>query len=182
VLSVEEETSFANVNLRTLIRPMYFCNLSRQLKFLKNNFIKMPKSLHKRLYFFRENVSKIVTMTPWSSVKSFFNLQAVPELSHGHQGSMLWTQSSAIFDNFRRKNWRFFLKNNDMIIFLHNSTLFWVKQAIFVNVLPIFCENIFLNHNIGPRMGEFSPTGQLFSSCTVLKIAETARIYCLQAQ
>jgi hypothetical protein len=45
-------------------------------------------------------------------------------------GSMLRSQFSAIFDNFRRKNWRFSQKrcyDN----FLHNLTLFRVKEAIF---------------------------------------------------
>jgi hypothetical protein len=47
------------------------------------------------------------------------------------QGSMLWSQFSAIFDNIRRKN-AVFLKTNVMINILHILALFWVKNAIFL--------------------------------------------------
>jgi hypothetical protein len=41
--------------------------------------------------------------------------------SHTHQGSMLWSQFSAIFDNFRQKKLAFFSKTNVMItIFAKN--------------------------------------------------------------
>jgi hypothetical protein len=56
---------------------------------------------------------------------------------------MLWPQFSAIYDNFRRKDWRFFSKTNVMIKFLHDLVLFLVKNANF------FGENI-KNHNRGP--------------------------------
>jgi hypothetical protein len=45
---------------------------------------------------------------------------------HMHQGSMLWSQFSAIFVNFWRKKWRFSQKTNVMIKFLHNLSLFLV--------------------------------------------------------
>jgi hypothetical protein len=35
------------------------------------------------------------------------------------------------FDNFRRKNWRFFTKTNVMIKFLNNLALFLVKNTNF---------------------------------------------------
>jgi hypothetical protein len=54
------------------------------------------------------------------------------------QGSMLCSQFSAIFANFRRKYWRFFSKT---IQFLHNLALVWVKNA---NFLPIFFRKYFL--------------------------------------
>jgi hypothetical protein len=45
---------------------------------------------------------------------------------------MLWSQFSAIFDDFRRKNWRFSQKPMlCMIQILPNLALFWVKNAIF---------------------------------------------------
>jgi hypothetical protein len=56
-------------------------------------------------------------------------------------GSMLWSQFSTIFDNFRRKNWRFSQKTNVMIIILHNIALLWVKNANFFAIF--FSENIF---------------------------------------
>jgi hypothetical protein len=63
-------------------------------------------------------------------------------------GSMLWSQFSAIFDNFRRTKLAFFSKTNVMIKILHNLALFWVKNANF------FCWNFrrkyLKNHNIGP--------------------------------
>jgi hypothetical protein len=46
-------------------------------------------------------------------------------------GSMLWSQFSAIFANFRRKNWRFSQKSNGMIKMLHNLALFWIKTPFF---------------------------------------------------
>jgi hypothetical protein len=46
-------------------------------------------------------------------------------------GSMLWSQFSAIFSNFRRKNWCFFLNSNVMINFFQNLALSWVKNANF---------------------------------------------------
>jgi hypothetical protein len=64
---------------------------------------------------------------------------------------MLWSQFSAIFDNFWRKNWRFFSKTNVMIKILHNLALFRVKNANFF--AKFFGENILKNHNIGPWTG-----------------------------
>jgi hypothetical protein len=49
-----------------------------------------------------------------------FNL----ECGEGDQGLMLLSQFSAIFDNFRRKNWAFFSKTNVIIKILHNIALF----------------------------------------------------------
>jgi hypothetical protein len=62
-------------------------------------------------------------------------------------GSMLWSQFSAILDNFRRKNLRFSQK-----------PLLWSKFCInylcFESKTPIFCwifrRKYFRNHNIGP--------------------------------
>jgi Fe-S cluster biosynthesis and repair protein YggX len=50
------------------------------------------------------------------------------------------SQFSAIFDNFRRKNWRFFSKTNVMIIFLNNLALLRVKNA---NFSQLFSAKIF---------------------------------------
>jgi hypothetical protein len=58
---------------------------------------------------------------------------------------------SAIFDNFRQNICRFSKKNNVMIIILHNFALSWVKSTNFF--AKFFGENIFKNHNIGPRKG-----------------------------
>jgi hypothetical protein len=62
-------------------------------------------------------------------------------------GSMLWSQFSAIFDNFRRKNWRFSKKP---II----RSKFWIIYLCFESKTPIFCQKIrrkyFRNHYIGP--------------------------------
>jgi hypothetical protein len=55
-------------------------------------------------------------------------------------GSMLWSQFSAIFDNFRRKKLAFFSKTNVMMKLLNNLALFWVKNA---NFLPIYSAKIF---------------------------------------
>jgi hypothetical protein len=69
---------------------------------------------------FDENVgARVVFFLPWPS-------------SQGDQGSMLWSQFFAIFDNFRRRKLAFFSKTNVMIKFWHNVALFWVKNAIFL--------------------------------------------------
>jgi hypothetical protein len=54
---------------------------------------------------------------------------------------MLWSQFSAIYDNFRRKNLRFSQKPMLWSQFLHNSALIWVKNANFF--AEFFGENIF---------------------------------------
>jgi hypothetical protein len=54
--------------------------------------------------------------------------------------SMLWSQFSAIFDNFLAKKLAFLSKTNVMIKFLHNLALFWVKNANFF--AEFFGENI----------------------------------------
>jgi hypothetical protein len=52
--------------------------------------------------------------------------------------------------------------------FFNNLALFWVKNANFF--ADFFGENILKNHNIGPRMTEFSPIVQLlFIWAIVLK-------------
>jgi hypothetical protein len=58
----------------------------------------------------------------------------------GDQGPMLWSQFSAIFNNFRQKNWRFSQNTNVMINFFRNLALFWVKNADFF--ANFFGENI----------------------------------------
>jgi hypothetical protein len=46
-----------------------------------------------------------------------------------YQGSMLWSQFSAIFDNFRRKNWRFSQKPMLWLKFLQKLAVVWAKNA-----------------------------------------------------
>jgi hypothetical protein len=53
------------------------------------------------------------------------------------------------FPQFSEKKLAFFLKTNVMINLFLNLALFWVKNANFF--AKIFGENIFKNHNIGPR-------------------------------
>jgi hypothetical protein len=55
-------------------------------------------------------------------------------------GSMLWSQFSVIFPNFRQKIGGF-LKNQCYDQNLHNLALFWAKNANFF--AEIFGENIF---------------------------------------
>jgi hypothetical protein len=76
------------------------------------------------------------------------------------QGSMLWSQFSAIFRQFSAKNWRYSQKTiNDR--FLHNIAMFRVKNAIFSQN---FRRKSFKYHNIGPRLDKISPIGRLTSS------------------
>jgi hypothetical protein len=71
------------------------------------------------------------------------------ERNGSYLGPMLWSQFSAIFDNFRRKNWRFYQK-----------TMLWSKFCIIVLSYVLsqkrqffrwfFRRKYFKNHNIGP--------------------------------
>jgi hypothetical protein len=92
-----------------------------------------------------------IVLPYWTALDSFLINTLLPfkrslhRIGFAHLGSMLWSQFSAIFDNCRWKNWRFFSKTNVMINFLNNFALFWAKNA------NVFVENILKNHNIGPR-------------------------------
>jgi hypothetical protein len=88
---------------------------------------------------FNKILAKFLGHTGFSSVQSF------------DQGSMIWSQFSAIFDNFlRKKKLAFFLKTNIMINILHNLHSFVLsqKRPLFWR---IFRWKYFKNHNIGPR-------------------------------
>jgi hypothetical protein len=50
-----------------------------------------------------------------------------------YQESMVWSQFSAIFANFRRKS-AFFLNTNVMINFFLNLALFWAKTPVFSQI------------------------------------------------
>jgi hypothetical protein len=106
----------------------------------------MLVGLHNGWYFYKKNIWSPCSFR-WAHSLFIAKKSYVCTCSSNHsniyQGSMLWSQFSAIFANFRRKNWRFTKKNNVMIKCFHKLALFWVKNAI-------FCEN-FINHNIGPR-------------------------------
>jgi hypothetical protein len=68
-----------------------------------------------------------------------------------YQGSMLWSQFRRFLTIFGKIFAVFLKKNNVMIIILHNFALSWVKSTNFF--AKFFGENIFKNHNIGPRKG-----------------------------
>jgi hypothetical protein len=57
------------------------------------------------------------------------------------------------------KKFGVFLKNQCYDKKLHNLALIWVENA---NFFTFFWRKYFKNHNIGPRLGEFSPIGRLF--------------------
>jgi hypothetical protein len=78
------------------------------------------------------------------------------------QGSMLWSQFSAIFDTFRQKNWRFSQKPMLWSIFLKNSFVLSQKRQYF---RWIFRRKYFKNHNIGPwftRTAQIANIGSVF--------------------
>jgi hypothetical protein len=70
-----------------------------------------------------------VAVNAWAVFETAPAILLILELYY--QGPMFWSQFSAIFDNFQRKNWRFYKKTNVMIKFLHNLALFWVRYANF---------------------------------------------------
>jgi hypothetical protein len=79
---------------------------------------------------------------------------------------------SAIFANFLRKNLAFFLKNQSYDqLFSKFSFVLSQKGGFFAN---FFCENIFKNHNIGPRQ-------QGFKNCCAtsgpISLAQEQRFY-----
>jgi hypothetical protein len=59
----------------------------------------------------------------------------------------IWSQFSAIFDNFRQNNWRFSQKPMLCSQFLQKLAVVWAKNA---NFSLNFSAKIFKNHNIGP--------------------------------
>jgi hypothetical protein len=64
-------------------------------------------------------------------------------------GSMLWSQFSAIFDDFRRKKLAFFSKTYVMITIFAKASSRLSKTSQFFRW--IFRWKYFKNHNIGPR-------------------------------
>jgi hypothetical protein len=66
----------------------------------------------------------------------------------GDLGPMLWSQFSAIFDNFRQKIGVFLKKQCYGKIFAQFSFALSQKRQFFAE---FFGENILKNHNIGPR-------------------------------
>jgi hypothetical protein len=62
-----------------------------------------------------------------------------------------------------------------MIKFFQNFALFWVNNANFL--IKFLGENIFKNHNIGPRLCEFSPIGRVFTlgSFLITQLAQILR-------
>jgi hypothetical protein len=109
------------------------------LKFSKN----LPKENNRLI---GETSDNLVTLfyEPVSDVicgQNWISRNIVRHCHQGDQRSMLWSQFSAIFDNFRWKNWSFSRKkNNVMINILHNLALFLAKNA---NFLPNFSAKIF---------------------------------------
>jgi hypothetical protein len=114
-------------------------------------------------------------------VKKAIKGHSLSKLSVHDLGSMLWSQFSAIFDNFRRKNWRF-LKNQCYGQIFATSSMDpplakpagkvrprkvgpspW-SQICLESKTPIFSlkfsAKIFKNHNIGPWR---SPTSSLLT-------------------
>jgi hypothetical protein len=71
------------------------------------------------------------------------------------------------FSQFSAKKLAFFLNTNVMInLFSKFSFVLSQKRQFFAK---FFGENILKNHNIGPRLGEFSPVGWLFTLGSFLK-------------
>jgi hypothetical protein len=68
-------------------------------------------------------------------------------------GRWLWSEFSAIFDNFRQKM-AFFTETNVMIKILHNLDLFWDKNANFF--ADLLGENIFKIKTSVPDKGDQS--------------------------
>jgi hypothetical protein len=87
---------------------------------------------------------------------------------------MLWSQFSAIFDNFRRKIWRF--SQNPML-----WSKFCMIYLCFESKMPffrwIFRRKYLKNHNIGPRSGQFSPIGQLSTLGRFSKVTQADLIF-----
>jgi hypothetical protein len=56
----------------------------------------------------------------------------------GDLGSMLWSQFSVIFTNFRQKNWRFYIKKpNVMVKFLLKQAVVWARNANIFEIITL---------------------------------------------
>jgi hypothetical protein len=94
----------------------------------------LPNFLSKFMVKLIYGIYVVATSVVLLNCTKYINYQPLGENS---PGSMVWSQFSAIFNNFWRTKFAFFSKTNVMIKFLHKLALFWVK-------------NVFKNHNIGP--------------------------------
>jgi hypothetical protein len=82
----------------------------------------------------------ILTNKTWSDIFPENEGRATGRPESGHQGSMLWSHSSAIFAIFRQKNWRFSQKPMLWSIFCKKRVV-WAKNGnIFAK---FFGESIF---------------------------------------
>jgi hypothetical protein len=109
--------------------------------------------------------------------KCFYISKAVKvcERSESRQGSMLWSQFSAIFANFLRKNWRFCHKMMLWSIFFKNSFSLSKKLQHFCQ---IFRRNIWKIITSAPGSGRRSVAQE---TCPALKLG-IVRIVSFYAQ
>jgi hypothetical protein len=84
----------------------------RKLAFTEQNFFGVFLWTRPLLLFDYDSLGLAAGDLRWASAVVLETLGQAVNL-----GSMLRSQFSAIFDNFRRKNWRFSQKTNVMIIF-----------------------------------------------------------------
>jgi hypothetical protein len=123
-------THFSNASkicLKTAMFFLFFCKLVLKLchaappSLNKFECKATPISRH----------SKIAKCSLWLTYSHFLWNPVYASWCVSNLGLMLWSQFSAIFDNFRRKNWRFSQKPMLWSNFWRNLALFWVKNANF---------------------------------------------------
>jgi hypothetical protein len=123
----------------------FFCSKLSYIMQKFNNYLHW--FLRKAPIFFCRNCQKshkivIITSTPdWVNFGRLSDAGKV-------QGSMLWSQFSPIFPNFRRKNWRFLKYQCYDQLFSKFSFVLSQKRRFF---RWIFRRKYFFNYNIGPR-------------------------------
>jgi hypothetical protein len=103
----------------------------------------------KRQMYVFDSIPRLSTQYPRYILKKLMeNVFIKQAIFLVNQGSMLWSQFSAIFANFRRKNWRFSQKAMLWSIFSKFSFVLSQKRQYFRR---FFWRKYFKNHNIGPR-------------------------------
>jgi hypothetical protein len=87
-------------------------------------------------------------LLPFHTIDFFEKNSSAVASASGWQGVDVMITIFCDFRPFSAKKLAFFSKTNVMMKILHNSALFWVKNANFF--ADFFGENIEKNHNIGP--------------------------------
>jgi hypothetical protein len=113
---------------------------------IKIFFLLKDQNLCPKIFWVHIDRASLELVLNWKQRISYHSIAPDQTKFKFNLGSMLWSQFSAIFANFRRKNWRFSQK---LIwhFFLQKLAKVWAKTTIF---RQIFWRKYIKNFNIGP--------------------------------